>query len=657
MHALLNRSARCHRLVWPWITIALSSLVARGATPGSLAELLDFPAIPQMKSWTTHQASGYDRGGGFYDSGNFLRVEPGPRYILMDTRGPGVIDRMWFTYKGQWGAEKYDLLIYLDGAQEPVIETDLDELFLGTQAPFVAPLAGICGNPKHPGRYSNVPVGFTSSCRVELRPTGPPDSYNYRTNSFGETIPHIYYQITWRRLSPGTSVKPFTWALDSLEETALSDLTRVWNGAGAGNTPWASVPSHAVQVTELNVTVAPGEKRLLTEFLEPGTIFGLRLRAADPERLRLHFHWDDAADPAVSVDFGPFFGGGDRGAPSVDPRGLWLGSEDGTYYCYLPMPFHRSARLYASATGPEPVRVAGEIDHVPGAPGRDHGHLHVHRYDHPTPVLGEDYVVLDVLGRGHFAGLVMDRPGHMEGDDRFFVDGESDPSLHGTGTEDFFNFAWGLSHTGSLPLHGITVQPTGPAAYRFHLPAGIPFRESLRITWEHGHDLEHGPNLDQRRYSGVVFFYGSNSASHGSGIDNRDSRPKSRQSTKMRDIERQQVCHFVRVTNRYQSCVVHLFADDGQRPDYRLPQWKDVGRLRQQRKCRFKACGLRFGVRWRKPQTIERDRPRGDISELDQVLRRHVQHLAVTVQFEHGVSSDRVEHVSGIRQTSQNACV
>ncbi len=101
----------------------------------------------------------------------------------------------------------------------------------------------------------------------------------------------------------------------------------------------------------------------------------------------------------------------------------------------------------------------------------------------------------------------MDRPGHMEGDDRFYVDGERVPSLHGTGTEDFFNFAWGLSHTGSWPLHGITQQGTGPVAYRFHLPAGVPFRRSLRITWEHGHDPTRGPNLDQQRYSGAVFYY------------------------------------------------------------------------------------------------------------------------------------------------------
>jgi len=95
----------------------------------------------------------------------------------------------------------------------------------------------------------------------------------------------------------------------------------------------------------------------------------------------------------------------------------------------------------------------------------------------------------------------------MEGDDFFFVDGQEQPSIHGTGTEDFYNFAWGLAHTGSLALHGITIQGNNPICYRMHVPWSVPFRKSLLINWEHGHDVRRGPNLDTRRYSGVAFYY------------------------------------------------------------------------------------------------------------------------------------------------------
>jgi hypothetical protein len=90
----------------------------------------------------------------------------------------------------------------------------------------------------------------------------------------------------------------------------------------------------------------------------------------------------------------------------------------------------------------------------------------------------------------------------MEGDDRFFIDGEAQPSIHGTGTEDFFNFAWGFGHLADLPLHGITNQGSSKVCYRFHLPAAVPFTTSCRLTWEHG-----SGNTHKGRYSGVCYYY------------------------------------------------------------------------------------------------------------------------------------------------------
>ena len=39
------------------------------------------------------------------------------------------------------------------------------------------------------------------------------------------------------------------------------------------------------------------------------------------------------------------------------------------------------------------------------------------------------------------------------------------------------------------------------------IPGAVPFRDSLLITWEHGHSSDKGPNLDTKRYSGVAFYY------------------------------------------------------------------------------------------------------------------------------------------------------
>ena len=59
----------------------------------------------------------------------------------------------------------------------------------------------------------------------------------------------------------------------------------------------------------------------------------------------------------------------------------------------------------------------------------------------------DNYVFADIKGKGHFVGLnyYVQCPTPMwygEGDDMWFIDGEKQSSLIGTGTEDLFNTAW-----------------------------------------------------------------------------------------------------------------------------------------------------------------------------------------------------------------------
>lgn len=72
----------------------------------------------------------------------------------------------------------------------------------------------------------------------------------------------------------------------------------------------------------------------------------------------------------------------------------------------------------------------------------------MYRQEYPC-VSGRRYLVADIRGRGHYGGTVLSCRQHErgwmgEGDDFFFVDGEEEPSLRGTGTEDYFCDAWGF---------------------------------------------------------------------------------------------------------------------------------------------------------------------------------------------------------------------
>jgi hypothetical protein len=153
-----------------------------------------------------------------------------------------------------------------------------------------------------------------------------------------------------------------------------------------------------------------------------------------------------------------------------------------------------------------------------GAPGVNFAQVNAQANLHG----GGNYLILEAEGRGHFVGSVLSVdhvnpiPGFGwfgEGDDMIFIDGEVwPPSLHGTGTEDYFCAAWGFpSGKYNGPYHGVSLAGpnVGPLAYsgqwtmyRFHIEDPICFSRSIRVTIEHGH-----ANCQADDFASVAYWY------------------------------------------------------------------------------------------------------------------------------------------------------
>ena len=100
--------------------------------------------------------------------------------------------------------------------------------------------------------------------------------------------------------------------------------------------------------------------------------------------------------------------------------------------------------------------------------------------------------------------------------------------------------------------------------------------------------------------------------------------------------------------------IVHLLADDGDAADQRLPSRKDIGRLQKERESILKGRRLHFRIDRGQTEPIGGDGTRGDVSELDEDLRREVQNLTLPVKLEHGMSSDSVLCVGYVCQPRQD---
>jgi hypothetical protein len=238
----------------------------------------------------------------------------------------------------------------------------------------------------------------------------------------------------------------------------------------------------------------------------------------------LRIYWDGEEHPSVESPIGDFFGQGWGEEYVFASLPLAAAPAEGkAMNCYFPMPFGNGARICIDNQSDMAIDwFFFYIDYeehpfMPESEGRFHAWWN--RQIRPVhPEAGEaewglipegegnnttdmhNYLFADLEGTGHFVGLnyFVDSPGPIwygEGDDMWLIDGEEWPgSLHGTGTEDFFNSAWCPNETFAHPYFGYAKVPNKLGwmgrthAYRFFLEDPIHFEKSLRASIEHGHN-------------------------------------------------------------------------------------------------------------------------------------------------------------------------
>jgi hypothetical protein len=228
---------------------------------------------------------------------------------------------------------------------------------------------------------------------------------------------------------------------------------------------------------------------------------------------------DGEASPSVDAPLGDFFGT----APDFTPYATYPAGvrSDGNGYFRLPAPFARSLKILVTNEGKAPLELAlgGAIEKTNNPPP-----LRLHAKYRQQPALKtrprSDYLLLDAAGPGRFVGCTLSVRNPVkawwgEGDEHAYVDGEKFPSTFGTGSEDYFGYAWCDPHPFSAAFHSQS-RCDGPAnrgftsVNRFHLGDSIPFRERLRFDIEvwHWADTE----VD---YASVAYWYAPPNAKDG----------------------------------------------------------------------------------------------------------------------------------------------
>lgn len=285
---------------------------------------------------------------------------------------------------------------------------------------------------------------------------------------------------------------------------------------------------------------------LLTD--KPGCIKHIWMTVGEddefPRKLVIRARWDGMDHPSIECPIGDFFGLGHGRFKNFNSLPLQMSPADGRgMNCWWPMPFS-AAEITLENQGERKVHVYFYIDYeeYDAAPGPEVGRFHtLWRRENPTqgwleeklnpdnfkqiwrehPNLSDEgnYLILEAEGSGVYVGCHLNidcfqREGndwYGEGDDMIVIDGEPwPPRLHGTGTEDYVNTAFGPAEEWCGPYHGIHLYSGNKdwiwkgknSMYRYHIEDPIRFEKSIRVSIEHGE--ANALNLD---YSSTAYWY------------------------------------------------------------------------------------------------------------------------------------------------------
>ena len=453
----------------------------------------------QCAQWSSYdRASRYEAGkyvawDANGDGDGFIRKE-GDKFVFAEMQGPGVIWRIWSA-----APKAGHVRIYLDGAAEPAIDLPFVGYFDRKNAPFTRPALV---HTVARGWNNYVPIPYQKSCKIVA------------DAGWGQ-----YFQFTYGTFPAGTTVPTFKRELTSEESAALDRA----NERLANSGPSGAQRATGDKLTSKIVSAAAGKSATVAKLKGPRAITCLRVKMelpASPEdrdllrELVLRIKWDGEQGWSVWSPLGDFFGT----APGMNvysscPAGV---GKDGWWYCNWYMPFGKSAEIELLNEGKAKRNVSFEISDSPlqrpiAQLGRFHAKWHRDAFLPSEKERAIDWPFLKTEGRGRFAGVML----HIcnprgswwgEGDEKFFVDGEKFPSTFGTGSEDYFGYAWCDPTLFQNAFHNQTHNDGNNKGHvsvnRWQIADAVPFQRGFEGDIE-----KYYPNKRPTLYAAVAYWY------------------------------------------------------------------------------------------------------------------------------------------------------
>ncbi len=288
--------------------------------------------------------------------------------------------------------------------------------------------------------------------------------------------------------------------------------------------------------------VQPGETQSLMEIEGAGIIERMWMSgtiATVEEQRRgvvINMYWDGSDKPAVSAPIGDFFGNA-LGIMRPFDSELFSNPEGRSFNFTIPMPYRKGAKVEIVNESSTQVLFWYDINVQQMASVPDDAmYFHSHWRREFETELGVDFQILPkVEGTGRFLGTHVGVIGDQkylgtwfgEGEVKIFLDGDTqNPTLQGTGTEDYIGTGWGqgvfygqrfgsLVSDKKLDIYSF---------YRYHTADAVFFQNDCKVTVQQMGSANR-KLLRQMKAEGTEFLPVWHLQTHGQKIGDDDGKP------------------------------------------------------------------------------------------------------------------------------------
>lgn len=520
---IMSINIKCHykTIKKETITVSIESL---------LNEMIDRDQLARFPSsnYRCLQASSYNREsvspdlpGWFADSDGVScirteKINGKTEWVLMEDDGPGCITHVWAVcfYYGLNDTIGANIKFYLDGATEPVINTNFFQLVKGNDfipSPFADETT----------RAGNLyfPIPYAKSCKITMDRK-------------------VFYNIiNYRKYPQGTPVKTFTI-------TDFNNVKKLYNKVGEELLTCS--PAKGIDIEKGKIIHK--RKELIIHLPEgSNAVRQIEIKIKNKENIAnllrnvvLVGEFDQKE--TVWVPVGDFFSNvGKQRAYKMWERSV---NEDGTMICRWVMPYKSSGKISLVNLGETDAEVNLKVTTTKWEWDASSMHFYATwRMDEPHstfPIF--DWNFLEAEGKGVIVGDMMCvlNPAQGwwgEGDEKIYVDDDlkrNFPSHFGTGTEDYYGWAGGVVPTPddefSKPFLGnIIVGENNSEGYnvctRTRVLDAIPFGQKIKFDVEASCG-SYRTKWFMLQYTQVTFWYAIPGVKHNRNIlTNMASKP------------------------------------------------------------------------------------------------------------------------------------